>query len=196
MPQTQLDKLLSEIRSCRICERDLPLGPNPVLSASTKSRIAIIGQAPGTRVHNTGIPWNDPSGVQLRAWLDVSDELFYDNRSFAITPMGFCYPGKGRSGDLPPRPECAHAWHEKLMKQLPNLELTLLIGQYAQRYYLGDMARNTLTETVRNFEDYYPKFIPLPHPSPRNRLWIKKNPWFEEEVVPFLKKSVSQILKN
>jgi len=189
-----LNSLLNEIRACTICAEHLPLGPNPILSANTSSLIAIIGQAPGTRVHNTGIPWNDPSGDQLRKWIDVSNREFYTASLFAITPMGFCYPGKGKSGDLPPRPECARTWHDKLFAHLSNVKLTLLIGQYAQRYYLGDSMKKNLTETVRNHGQYFPKFIPLPHPSPRNRLWIKKNPWFELEVLPVLKASVHQLI--
>ncbi len=185
-----LDTLLSEVRQCRICEEHLPLGANPVLRASDTAKVLIVGQAPGTRVHNTGIPWNDPSGDRLRQWMDIPREVFYDESRFAIIPMGFCYPGRGKSGDLPPRPECAEAWHEKLLEKLPNLELTLLIGQYAQNYYLGKRRKKTLTETVRNWQEYLPQYLPLPHPSPRNQLWLKKNQWFEEKVVPVLQKKI------
>ena len=189
-----LEALLKEIKSCTLCEEVLPLGPNPVLSASTKSKVLVIGQAPGTRVHNTGIPWNDPSGNNLRSWLGVDKEQFYNPDLFGIVPMGFCYPGKGKSGDLPPRKECAPQWHEKLWKQMPNVELTLLIGTYAQNYYLKNKEK-TLTATVQNFEKYLPKYFVLPHPSPRNRLWMKKNPWFEEIVIPELKETVQSLIK-
>ncbi|GAB5525352.1 MAG: uracil-DNA glycosylase family protein [Roseivirga sp.] len=178
--------LLDEIKQCRICEDFLDLGPNPVVSASQKSKILVIGQAPGTKVHASGIPWDDASGKNLRKWLDVTNEQFYDPDLFGIVPMGFCYPGKGKSGDLPPRPECAPKWHTALLDQMPEVRLTLLIGQYAQAYYLGDRKKKTLTETVRNFRDYLPDFLPLVHPSPRNGIWMRKNEWFKNEVVPNL----------
>jgi uracil-DNA glycosylase len=154
------------------------------------AEIMIVGQAPGTRVHATGIPWNDPSGDRLRSWMGVDKETFYNPARFAILPMGFCYPGKGKSGDLPPRPECAKAWREKLHAELPNIRFTLLIGQYAQAYYLGNKRKKTLTETVKHWQDYLPEFLPLPHPSPRNYYWLKKNSWFEEEVVPALQQTI------
>jgi uracil-DNA glycosylase len=165
------------------------------VSAHPDSRIAIIGQAPGIKVHQTGIPWDDASGKQLRKWLNVSDADFYDETKIALVPMGFCYPGKGKSGDLPPRPECAPQWHQPLLDFMPKLELTILIGMYAQKYYLKDKAKRTLTETVANHKDYLPTYLPLPHPSPRNRFWMAKNPWFEVEVVPVLQKRVRIILK-
>ncbi|WPP49227.1 uracil-DNA glycosylase family protein [Catalinimonas niigatensis] len=193
-----MEDLLKDIRKCIVCEPFLPLGARPVLSAHPRSRILIVGQAPGTRVHHSGIPWNDQSGKTLRAWLNVSDKEFYTEEKFGIVPMGFCYPGsmsgKAKSGDLPPRKECAPLWHAALLERMPEVQLTLLIGQYAQKYYLGKQARKNLTETVQSFEEYLPRFFPLPHPSPRNRIWIKKNPWFEEIIVPQLQYHVKKIL--
>jgi len=186
--------LLHEIRQCNICSKHLQFGPRPVVSAHPDSKIVIIGQAPGNKVHNSGIPWDDASGRQLRKWLNVSDEDFYDDTKFAIIPMGFCYPGKGKTGDLPPRPECAPQWHEQLFSKMPNLELVILIGMYAQKYYLQKEAKKTLTETVANYKDYLLKYFVLPHPSPRNRFWLTKNPWFDVEVVPELQKIVSKII--
>lgn len=189
-----MEQLLSQIRSCTHCKEHLPLGPRPIVAAHPESKIAIIGQAPGTKVHQTGIPWDDPSGKQLRKWLGVSDGQFYDERLFAIVPMGFCYPGKGKSGDLPPRPECAPQWHAPLMEQMPNLKLVILIGQYAQKHYLRDDMKGNLTETVKNYREFLPEYFVLPHPSPRNQFWLSKNPWFEEEVLPDLKKKVLESL--
>lgn len=186
--------LLEEIKQCRICEDFLDLGPNPVVSVSRKSKILVIGQAPGTKVHASGIPWDDASGKNLRKWLGVTNEQFYDPDLFGIVPMGFCYPGKGKSGDLPPRPECAPKWHTALLGQMPEARLTLLIGQYAQAYYLGDRKKKTLTETVRNFRNYLPDFLPLVHPSPRNGIWMRKNEWFEKEVVPELQSVVRSVI--
>lgn len=185
-----LQNLLEEVRSCERCE-DLPLGPRPVVRAASTASVLIIGQAPGTRVHASGIPWDDPSGERLRNWMGLTPEQFYDTSRIAIMPMGFCYPGKGRSGDLPPRPECAPLWHEAILECLPNLGLTLLIGQYAQSYYLADHHRN-LTERVKHWRDYLPRLLPLVHPSPRNRRWLAQNPWFEKELVPFLRMEVAQ----
>ncbi len=190
-----MQQLLDEISACRVCaEHFNGYEPRPVVHLSAKSKILIIGQAPGTRVHKTGIPWNDPSGDQLRAWLQVSKEEFYNTDNFAIMPMGFCYPGKGTSGDLPPRPECAPLWHEKLLAQMPEIKLTVLIGQYAQKYYLGERFKKNLTETVRAYDEFTPKFFPLPHPSPRNRLWIKKNAFFERDCLPQFKHAVQAII--
>lgn len=154
----------------------------------------MIGQAPGTRVHESGVPWNDPSGDRLRDWLQLDRDAFYDTRNIAIVPMGLCYPGKGRSGDLPPRPECAPLWHARLLEQLPGLQLTLLIGKYAQDYYL-DTHRQSLAETVSNYRDHLPGYLPLPHPSPRNIRWFRNNPWFETEVIPLLRKRVASVLQ-
>jgi uracil-DNA glycosylase len=165
---------------------------------SSTAKILIVGQAPGRRVHETGIPWNDPSGDRLRQWLDISREAFYDQSKIAIMPMGFCYPGTGKSGDLPPRKECAKEWHQPLLEQLPKIELILLIGQYAQKHYLQHYCGNnnlSLTKRVQQWREYLPEYLPLPHPSPRNQLWLKKNSWFTEEVVPHLQKITRRLLK-
>ncbi|HAS6087257.1 TPA: uracil-DNA glycosylase family protein [Vibrio vulnificus] len=188
-----LEPLLTQIRACQVCASALPLGANPVVQAHSEAKILIIGQAPGTKVHHTSIPWNDGSGNRLRAWLDIEKPTFYDPKQIAIMPMGFCYPGRGQSGDLPPRKECAPLWHEALLKHLPNIELTLLIGQYAQNRYLSNKPK-TLTETVQNWQAWLPDYLPLPHPSPRNTLWLRKNPWFEEQTVPYLRQQVHQLL--
>ncbi|TXE10300.1 uracil-DNA glycosylase family protein [Algoriphagus aquimarinus] len=189
------EKLVTEAKACRLCESFLPLGPRPVFSIRPTSKILVIGQAPGTKVHATGIPWNDPSGDELRRWLGVDRDVFYNPEIFGIMPMGFCYPGKGKGGDMPPRPECAPTWHQKMMNQMPEVKLTLLIGQYAQKFYLGERRKKTLTETVRNFELYLPEYIPLVHPSPRNLMWRRRNPWFEEEVVPTLRERVHELIR-
>lgn len=189
-----LDRLLSEVRACRICESQLPLGPKPVLRARITSRLLVVGQAPGTLVHGSGIPWNDASGVRLREWLQLDRDRFYDEARVAIVPMGFCYPGRGSSGDLPPRPECRATWHPRLLPLLANVRLTLLIGHYAQAYFLGAQRRASLTETVRSHSEYAPQFFPLPHPSPRNQLWLKSNPWFTTEVLPQLRAAVAESL--
>ncbi|MDG3084607.1 uracil-DNA glycosylase family protein [Vibrio hannami] len=188
-----LEKLLSEIRSCKLCEPELELGANPVIQANQEARLLIVGQAPGTRVHKTSIPWNDPSGDRLRNWLEIDKDIFYDPTQIAIMPMGLCYPGKGKSGDLPPRKECAPLWHTKVLELLPNIEMTLLIGQYAQNYYLKDKPE-TLTETVKAWDKWAPKYIPLPHPSPRNTLWLRRNEWFERDVVPYMREHVQRFL--
>ncbi len=188
----RLPELLVEARSCTRCAAHLPLCPRPVLRACATARLLIVGQAPGRRVHETGIPWNDPSGDRLREWMQLDRERFYDQRRIAIIPAGLCYPGTGPGGDLPPRPECAPHWHPRLVPMLPKLQIALLVGSYAQAYYLGESRRRTLTDTVRAWRDYLPHFLPMPHPSPRNRMWLKRNPWFAEEVLPFLR-SVVQI---
>jgi len=187
--EAQLAGLLQEVRACSACESQLVNGVNPVVQAASKARLLVIGQAPGTKVHSSGVPWDDASGDRLRTWLGMDKEHFYSDQ-VAIMPMGFCYPGKGKSGDLPPRNECAPKWHSPLLAQLPNIQLTLLIGQYAQRYYLTEVGNN-LAETVRNFREYLPDYMPLPHPSPRNNIWLRKNPWFEKEVVPSLRDIIS-----
>lgn len=187
-----MQKLINDIKNCKICEPHLSLGANPVVSFNKKSKIIIIGQAPGTKVHQSGIPWDDPSGDRLRKWLNVSKEQFYDTTLFGIIPMGFCYPGKGKTGDLPPRKECAPQWHPLVFNQLKDVQLILLIGKYAQDYYLKNKAKDSLTETVKNYNEYLPLYLPLPHPSPRNRFWFTKNPWFEVDVLPVLRKVVNE----
>ena len=191
-----MKKLLKDIRACEVCKEHLPLGPRPIVAAHADAKIIIIGQAPGTKVHETGVPWDDPSGRQLRKWLGVTDEVFYDETKIALVPMGFCYPGKGKGGDLPPRTECAPLWHQQLWDNMPNLELIILIGTYAQKYYLKKGMEKNLTETVKSFKKYLPKYFPLPHPSPRNRFWLTKNPWFDEEVVMELQKIIKDHLEK
>lgn len=186
-----LPELLDQVRACQLCREQLPLGPRPVVQASETARILIVGQAPGLKVHETGIPFNDPSGDRLRDWMGLDREQFYDPERVAILPMGFCYPGRGRSGDNPPRPECAPAWRQSLLDLLPNIEMTILAGRYAQEWHLGRSAN--LTERVRNWRDVWPGYVPIPHPSPRNNLWLRRNPWFEQELVPHLRLRVAQI---
>lgn len=195
MGMAKLPRLLREVRRCEICADHLPEGPRPIVAAAATSRVLIIGQAPGRRVHASGIPWDDPSGTRLREWLRVTPEQFYDPALFALVPMGFCFPGTGSSGDLPPRPECAEAWHERILERLPDVKLTVLLSQYALARYLGDSRKATLTATVQAWKEYRPRFIPLPHPSPRNNIWLKKNPWFVEEVLPYLRRRVRQALR-
>ena len=192
---TRLDALLAEARACRVCTAHLPLGPRPIVRARATARLLIVGQAPGLKVHETGIPFNDPSGVRLRAWLGLTPEEFYDERRVAFIPTGFCYPGRdAKGGDLPPRPECAPLWHPKLRPELKRLELTLLVGQHAQNFYLGAWRKKNVTDTVRAWREYLPEFLPTPHPSWRNTAWLKNNPWFEAKLVPDLRKRVRAIL--
>ena len=180
--------LLEEVRACRLCAHELPHEPRPVLHPfSAQARVLIVGQAPGRKVHESGLPWNDPSGDLLREWLQIDRDRFYDGKRIAIIPTALCYPGKGSGGDLPPRPECAPTWHPRLQAHLPRVRLTLLIGAYAQAYYLGERRRGTLAATVRAWRDYMPNYFPLPHPSPRNRNWLKLNDWFERDVLPQLR---------
>lgn len=190
----RLPALLAEIRACRVCEPYLPLGPRPVLQAGGTARVLVVGQAPGARVHASGVPWDDPSGERLRAWMGIGRELFYDAERVALLPMAYCYPGRGASGDLPPRPECARLWLGRVLAELPNIELTLLIGAYAQRHFLADERRATLTETVAAWRDYGEKRLPLPHPSGRNQGWFKHHPWFERDLVPVLQARVAAVL--
>ncbi|MDJ0839891.1 MAG: uracil-DNA glycosylase family protein [Acidobacteriota bacterium] len=186
----QSRELLREVRQCRHCEAHLPLGPRPVIQVHPDAKILIIGQAPGTRVHASGVPWDDPSGNRLRAWMGLDKAEFYDETLVGILPMGFCYPGKGTSGDLPPRPECAPLWHPRLLAMMSKVRLTLLIGRYAQARYLGPERKANLTQTVRAWADFLPTRLPLPHPSPRNARWQAKNPWFDKEVIPALREAV------
>jgi uracil-DNA glycosylase len=188
-----LEALLAAVRDCRACEAHLPLGPRPVLRAGETARILIVGQAPGARVHATGIPWDDLSGERLRAWMGVDKEIFYDESRIAIIPMGYCYPGRGTGGDMPPRRECAALWLDQLLARLPRIELTLLIGQYAQRHYLGSRRKPSLGETAKAWREYAPQFIPLPHPSPRNQPWLKQHPWFERQLVPVLRARIKAL---
>lgn len=191
---SRLTVLLDEIRGCTHCAKDLPLGPRPVVRASSSARIIVVGQAPGTRVHASGVPWDDASGERLCDWLGVDRSTFVESGAFAIVPMGFCFPGKAASGDAPPRPECAPMWHPRLLPLLPRATLTVLVGAYAQERYLGDRRKRTLTDTVRAFADYGPNDVPIPHPSPRNAIWRAKNPWFERDCVPALQARVRQAL--
>lgn len=195
MPQTKGFKgLLRDVRACTVCQEHLPHGPRPVVVADPRARILVAGQAPGRRVHESGIPFDDPSGERLRNWLGVTREEFYAPSSFAFLPMGFCYPGTGKSGDLAPRRECAPLWREPLLAQLPNIELTLVIGQYAQAWHLQDKRGKNLTATVERWRDFWPRLLPLPHPSPRNNLWLRRNPWFEKDVVPALRRKTRRLL--
>ncbi len=190
---TSIQALKTQVKNCSICAEHLPLGVRPIIQIDEKARILIVGQAPGRVVHKTGIPFNDASGDRLRTWMDISKETFYDDQKIAILPMGFCYPGTSKSGDLPPRPECAVKWRKTLLSALKNIQLTLVIGKYAMDYHLPNEAGN-LTSIVANWQKYSPVIMPMPHPSPRNNLWLKKNPWFEKEVVPELKIRVSDVL--
>ncbi|HQR60210.1 MAG TPA: uracil-DNA glycosylase family protein [Methylophilaceae bacterium] len=191
-----LELLLREVRACTVCAPYLPNPPKPVLRAGKSARLLIVGQAPGRRVHESGIPWNDASGDKLREWLQLSREQFYDESRVAIIPTGFCYPGKGAHGDLPPRPECAPLWHPRLRAALPEVRLTLLVGSHAQAYYLGKRGKSTMSDTVCDYRTYLPQFFPLPHPSPRNRLWLSRRPWFAAEVLPELQRRVNMALNQ
>ena len=189
-----LDDLLAQVRACRACEAHLPLGPRPVVQAGAAARILIVGQAPGARVHASGIPWGDRSGDRLRDWMGIDAEHFYDPSRVAIVPMGFCFPGRGPGGDLPPRRECAPLWHERLIGQLPKIKLTLLVGAYAQVHHLRRTGHVSVTRTMNNWRAHAPDVIPLPHPSPRNVAWFKANPWFDDELLPVLRQSVRKLI--
>lgn len=191
---TSLNSLLAEVRACTICAPHLPHGVRPVLQIHPQARVLIAGQAPGRKVHESGIPFDDASGDRLREWMGVTREVFYDAKRIAIVPMGFCFPGTGKSGDLRPRPECAPAWRKKLLGHLRHLEVTLVVGQYAQAYHMNEK-RLSLTETVQDWRSYWPKMVPLPHPSPRNNIWLRRNPWFERDLIPMLRRRVSEALE-
>jgi len=194
MPKLNITTLLKRVRACTLCEKELEQGARPVLQVSAKATILIAGQAPGSKVHQTGIPFDDPSGDRLRLWMGVDRDAFYDASKIAILPMGFCYPGKGKAGDLPPIPRCADTWRDTLLEAMPNIELTLVIGQYAQAWHLSHREKN-LTETVRQWRQYDTATLPLPHPSPRNNIWLKKNAWFEKELIPVLRRRVNRALR-
>lgn len=191
-----LDQLLSEVGLCAACAACLPRGPRPIVQMGREARILIIGQAPGSKVHKSGVPWGDDSGARLREWTGIDEKTFYDAKRVALVPMGFCYPGAGASGDLPPRPECGPLWHARLLSHLPERRLTLLVGVYALAYYLKGRGKTTLTETVRGFRRHMPRLFPLPHPSWRSTIWVRKNPWFQSEAVPALRKEVANAMRS
>lgn len=190
---TTFDSLLADVRACTLCAAQLPHGVRPVLQVHPDARVLIAGQAPGRKVHASGVPFDDASGERLRDWMGVSREVFYDPKQVAILPMGFCYPGTGKSGDLPPRLECAPAWREQLLERLPSLQTTLVIGRYAQDYHLPGKP-GTLTDTVRAWREHWPAVVPMPHPSPRNNRWLRSNPWFEAELLPALREHLEELL--
>jgi uracil-DNA glycosylase len=187
------ENLLVDVRACTLCAESLPLGPRPIVQVHPQARILIAGQAPGSKVHESGIPFDDASGNRLREWMGIGKDTFYDASKVAILPMGFCYPGTGKSGDLPPRPECAATWRKKLLAQMPHIQLTLVIGQYAQAWHLSDAKQDSLTDIVKAWRDYWPVMLPLPHPSPRNNIWLKRNEWFEDDVLPALRSRVAEM---
>ncbi len=189
------DQLLNEVRLCAVCAARLPLGPRPIVQVGREARVLIVGQAPGSKVHASGVPWRDDSGDRLRGWMGIDEQIFYDGRRLAIIPMGFCYPGAGASGDLPPRPECAPLWHERLLSLMPERRLTLLVGAHAQAYYLSGRGKTNLTETVRDFRRHMPRFFPLPHPSWRSTMWMRKNPWFQSEALPALREAIAKAMR-
>ena len=190
------DALLVEVRACTLCAKALAHAPRPILQYHPDARILIVGQAPGSKVQASGVPFDDASGDRLREWMGVDRATFYDRKCVALLPMGFCYPGTGKSGDLPPRPECAPAWRERLMAGLTNIKLTLVVGQYAKAWHLPQSAALNITDTVKAWRDYGPAILPLPHPSPRNNIWLKRNSWFGEDVLPVLRGRVTQILRE
>ena len=189
-----LEDLLTAVRACRACDGHLPLGPRPVVQAGATARILIVGQAPGAKVHASGVPWDDKSGERLRDWMGIDVETFYDKSQIAILPMGYCYPGSAASGDLPPRRECAELWLDQLLAKLPNIELTLLVGQYAQTHFLRGTGHSTVTAPTRDWRVHAPGIIPLPHPSPRNVAWFIANPWFYDELLPVLRRSIDKLV--
>jgi len=187
--------LFDEARRCTICSEHLPLGPRPIFQMHPQARILIVGQAPGRKAHESGVPFSDASGDRLRQWLGMTPEVFYNPKLVALVPMGFCFPGTGKAGDLPPRPECVPAWREKLLRQLKNLQLTMVIGQYALAYHLPD-AGESVTSAVQSWRQHWPGTVPLPHPSPRNNMWLRRNPWFEKELLPLLRARVAKVLDS
>lgn len=191
-----LRTLAAAVRSCRLCADHLPLGPRPVLRVSSTARLLIAGQAPGTKVHESGTPWNDASGNRLRDWLNLPKPVFYDDSKVAIIPQAFCYPGKGANGDLPPSPICQRTWHPRLHAAMPQIETYILAGRYAQAYHLGASRKRTLSETVAAWQEYAPKYFPLPHPSWHNNHWLKANPWFERDLVPVLRERVRHLVED
>ena len=189
-----LNNLIEQVQSCEHCVKNLPFGARPVIQVGTSAKILIAGQAPGSKVHATGIPFDDPSGDRLRQWMGVDKTQFYDAKKIAILPMGFCYPGKGKSGDLPPRKECSDLWRKQLLELMPQIELTLVIGQYAIAWHLPQAKKESLINTVKAWRTHWPSQLPLPHPSPRNNIWLKKNDWFETEIIPQLQERVKSLL--
>jgi uracil-DNA glycosylase len=194
--QQSLARLLALVRGCRQCEAELPLGPRPILRANAAARLLIVGQAPGPHAHQTGISWNDASGDRLRQWMGLDRSQFYDELRIAIIPIGYCYPGRGKSGDLPPRAECARLWLDQLLAHLPEIKLSLLIGRYAHAHFLGSRQKTSLTETVRAWRDFLPSYFPLPHPSGRNNGWFERNAWFEADVIPALRRACQRLTKH
>ena len=194
-PHASLDELLAAVRGCRACEGHLPLGPRPILQAHVASRILIVGQAPGLRAHTTGIPWDDASGARLRDWMGVDNDTFYDASRIAIIPIGYCYPGRGNGGDMAPRGECAQLWLDRLLAHLRGIQLTLLIGQYAQQHFLRSRRKRSLTETTKAWREYSPRYFPLPHPSPRNQPWFKRHSWFARQLLPALRAQIEPLVR-
>ena len=188
------DKTLSDVRSCNLCRKHLSHGVRPVVQIDPSATILIAGQAPGSKVHRTGIPFDDPSGDRLRLWMGVDKKIFYDATKIAILPMGFCYPGTGKSGDLPPRKECAVQWRDKLLALMPKIQLTLVVGQYAIHWHLPETKKDSLTNTVKSWRTHWPNMLPLPHPSPRNNIWLKKNAWFEQDIIPTLQRQIKVLV--
>ena len=198
MSETNIDDmdlitLVKSVRACSICA-DLPLGPNPILQISETAKILIVGQAPGRITHNKNVPFDDPSGVRLRQWMGITKDIFYDDQKIAILPMGFCFPGSDKGGDLPPRPECAKTWRDAILSKIPNCEMTLIMGQYAINWHIKDNRKVSLTQRVSEWKTNFPTQIILPHPSPRNNRWLKRNPWFEADVIPALQREIAKLL--
>lgn len=196
MADSEFSALMQRILACQTCAQNLPLAPKPILQADPRATILLAGQAPGRRAHDSGVPFDDASGDRLRGWLGVDRATFYNPAHFAIVPMGFCYPGKGSGGDAPPRPECAEQWHRSLLETLPNIQLTLVLGRYALTYHLPRYRRSTVTEAVRDWQELWPRYLPLPHPSPRNQAWFKRNAWFEAELLPTLQYRVNELISR